>query len=209
MNVVKKIVSLNFIMLIVENTLISDELVTVKFSCHYSQCMGMCCVAGDAGAPLEAEEILYLKKNICNILPFMSKEGAEVCKTSGLSVKDIEGNDVTALMSGGACIFVIYHNGNARCAIEEAYRLRKISFPKPVSCHLYPVRLTDYQEFVAVNYHKWDICRTALKKGRKDGVFLYRYLKEALIRKFGVEWYEALEAAAEFYQKNETRFREK
>jgi hypothetical protein len=179
-------------MILHDNTIISDDLKLVRFSCDLSKCKGACCVEGDAGAPLEEEEISLLEDHIGEIFPFMAKEGIREIQNIGVFDYDAEGKYVTPLAGGKECAFVYFEKGIARCAIEKAYAEKKIPFAKPVSCHLYPIRIKDLGENLAVNYHKWHICNKALEKGMKENMPLYQFAGEALIRKFGREWYNRL-----------------
>ena len=186
-------------MIKIGNTVVSDQLIEFKFICNLDKCKGACCVAGDAGAPLEEEEISLLEDFKDVILPFMTEGGQKAVLEIGVFDYDVFGEFVTPLVNGVECAFTNFERGVAYCAIERAYEEGIIQFQKPVSCHLYPVRITKYEHFTAVNYHKWQICKSALKLGKKEGVPLYVFLKEPLIRKFGVAWYENLSemAAAE------------
>ena len=180
-------------MKIVGQTLVSDDLKQIYFACNLSACHGDCCVEGDAGAPLEESEISILEDDIDEVKPFMEESGLKVVEKYGVFDYDADGEYVTPLVNGRQCAFVVVENGINFCAIEKAYLAGKIKFQKPVSCHLYPVRLSKVGEFTAVNYHKWNICAPALINGRKDGKPLYQYLKAPLLRKFGEKWYEELE----------------
>jgi hypothetical protein len=184
-------------MIQIDNVLVSDELKDTFFSCDLSACHGDCCVEGDAGAPLEEEEISILEDYIDFIKPYMTKEGIEVIEKLGVFDYDAEGEYVTPLVNNRECAFVYVENGISFCAIEKAWLNKEIPFQKPISCHLYPVRLSKVGEFTAVNYHKWSVCAPALIKGKKEGVPLYRYLKDPLVRKFGEAWYEKLAAELE------------
>ncbi len=188
-------------MLIVQNSLVSDDLVEQKFCCDCPKCMGMCCIEGDAGAPYEEEEIKVLQNSLMEVYKFMTPEGVEAIEKQGVFVIDPEGKKVTPLIKGKECAFVVYINGIANCAIELTYIKKKISLQKPISCHLYPVRIIDYEDFFAVNYHEWAICKPALEKGEKEGIFMYEFLKKPLIRKFGKSWYTELEKIAEYMRK--------
>ncbi|MCK9611684.1 MAG: DUF3109 family protein [Bacteroidales bacterium] len=191
-------------MLIVGNTLVSDEIAQCYFCCNLQVCNGKCCVEGDAGAPLEEEEIQLIAKNLHEIKKFMTPDAiSEVIKT-GVFVTDPEGKKVTPLLSGRECVFVCYDKDIAFCAIEKAYSEKKITFQKPVSCHLYPVRVTDYDDFLAVNYHNWHVCKSAICKGKENKILLYKYLKAALIKKFGKEWYDELTKIAEYLAKKKS-----
>lgn len=191
-------------MLIIENTLVADELAECQFCCDYQACKGICCVEGDAGAPLEGDEIEILSSSISELYKVISAEGKAAIESQGIFVYDIEGKKVTPLINGRDCAFLVYKHDVASCAIEIAYKKKKISFQKPLSCHLYPVRVIDYKEFFAVNYHEWHICKPALKNGKKEGIYLYEFLKVPLIRKFGKDWYEELVKISE-YMRNKNR----
>jgi hypothetical protein len=180
-------------MIIIGNTSISDDLYLIKFCCNLARCQGACCVAGDAGAPLEEDEISILEDDLEQIKPFMTERGIETVKEVGVFDYDIHARFVTPLVNDGECAFAIFENGIAFCAIEKAYFEGKTKFRKPISCHLYPVRITKYETFDAVNYEKWNICKPALKLGNKEGLPLYKFLKVALVRKYGQDWYEELE----------------
>jgi len=179
-------------MLIIDDILVSDDLYLVKFRCALEKCLGACCVEGDAGAPLEEEEISNLEDYVDVIMEHMLPEGIETVKQSGVFDYDIEGKYVTPLIRGGDCAFINFRKGIAWCAIEKAYEEGKIPFRKPVSCHLYPVRLAKVGESEAVNYHKWPICKPALDTGTREGIPLYVFLKDALSRRFGEKWYRKL-----------------
>ncbi len=182
-------------MIIIDNTLVSEELKSVLFSCDLPACGGDCCVEGDAGAPLEEEEISILEDYLDEIKPFMTQKGMAVVEKNGVFDYDAEGEYVTPLVDDRECAFVYFENGISYCAIEKAWQERKTGFQKPISCHLYPVRLSRLKEHTAVNYDHWDICKAALIKGKQDGRPLYQYLKTPLIRKFGKAWYQKLETA--------------
>ncbi len=180
-------------MIAIENTIISESIKEIYFCCDLKKCKGACCVEGDAGAPLEEDEISILEDEIKNILPFMREKGKEIIEKNGVFDYDEFGNYVTPLINDRECAYVIFENDIAFCAIEKAYNLNKISFRKPVSCHLYPIRITKYKDFDAVNYHKWFICEKALINGKREKITLYKFVKDALIRKFGKKWYEELD----------------
>ena len=179
-------------MILLENTLISDDLQTVHFVCDLSKCKGACCVEGDAGAPLEEEEISLLEDYIDEIKSYMGAGGIEEIVKTGVFDYDADGKYVTPLVNGNECAFVYFEESIARCAIEKACQEKKIPFPKPLSCHLYPVRIKELHEGEALNYHKWHICNKALENGMKLKTPLYLFLEEALIRKYGRNWYNRL-----------------
>jgi len=179
----------------IDNTLVSEELKTICFSCDLSQCKGDCCVEGDAGAPLEEEEISILEDYLDEVKPYMSATGLKVVEKTGIFDYDTDGEYVTPLVNDRECAFVYFKNGISYCAIEKAWLEGKTDFQKPVSCHLYPVRLSKLKHHTAINYDRWDICQAALLKGKQDNIQLYKYLKEPLTRKFGESWYQKLTQA--------------
>ncbi|MBR3528070.1 MAG: DUF3109 family protein [Bacteroidales bacterium] len=179
-------------MIIVDDCIISDNLADVCFSCDLAKCKGACCVEGDCGAPLDAEEIPVLQRIYPDVKAYMSVEGIAAVEQQGVSSLDVDKQPCTPLVDNRDCAYAVHEHGLTLCAIEKAWRDGKVDFQKPISCHLYPVRIEDYGEFKAVNYHEWDICRYALAKGREEGRPLYQYLKEPLVRRFGQAWYDEL-----------------
>ncbi len=179
-------------MIVIDNVIVSDELASIKFSCDLSACHGNCCVDGDEGAPLEEDEIGIIEDYIEIIENYMTPEGIDVVDRHGVFDYGIDGEYVTPLINDRECAFVFWENGISFCAIEKAFLSKEIDFRKPVSCHLYPIRVKKYDSFDAVNYHRWPICDPALKKGKSEGLPLYVTLKEPLLRKFGAEFYKKL-----------------
>ncbi len=190
-------------MIVIDDTLVSEELGKIYFSCDLHSCHGDCCVEGDAGAPLEEEEISILEDALDDIKPYMTEKGKSVVEKNGVFDYDIDGEWVTPLVNDRECAFVYFENGISFCAIEKAWREGKIKFQKPVSCHLYPVRLKKLKFNTAVNYDHWEICNPALIKGKADNTKVYQFLKEPLIRKFGEKWYQKLSEAFEQKSKKE------
>lgn len=184
-------------MIAIDNTLVSEHLLEKKFVCDLEACKGACCVQGESGAPLEKEELQVLEDIYEEVKPYMAREGRMAIDKQGFYVIDEDGDYTTPLIKGAQCAFVYFDKGVASCAIEKAYREGKITFKKPISCHLYPVRITKYKEYDAVNYHKWHVCKPACECGARLDVPVYRFLKEPLIRRYGEEWYAQLCAAAE------------
>lgn len=182
-------------MIAIDDTLISDDLDEVFFICDLGRCHGACCVEGDAGAPLDEEEIGEMEDILDKVRPFMTEAGKQVVDQDGVFDYDADGNYVTPLVNQRECAFVYFEDRVAKCAIEKAFNEGMISFKKPVSCHLYPVRIVEYKDYDAVNYHKWSICDRALVTGKREGVRVYEFLKEPLIRKYGKEWYQKVDAA--------------
>jgi hypothetical protein len=189
-------------MIIVGDCIISENIAEKKFCCDLGKCKGCCCIEGDAGAPLEKREISILEKIYPQVKPYMEEKGIAEVEKNGVSALDMNDELCTPLVDGRECVYVCWEDGVAKCAIEKAYLDKKIDFQKPVSCHLYRIRVDNYNDFKAVNYHEWDICECAVKLGNEVGEPLYKYLKEPLIRKFGKQWYEELEWRCEEYLKN-------
>lgn len=184
-------------MIQIEDTLVSLDLIERHFLCDLSQCKGVCCIEGDSGAPLEEAEIAQLEKVLPAVWNDLSPQAQQVIEKQGVAYVDIEGDTVTSIVGGKNCVFTCYDaDGTCKCAIEKAYREGRTDFYKPVSCHLYPVRVTQYAGFRAVNYNRWEICKAAEILGRKEKLPAYKFLKEPLIRKFGKAWYETLETCA-------------
>jgi len=183
-------------MIMIDDKLVSDELFEKKFVCDLGACKGACCVEGESGAPLEESELEVLEEIIDEVKPYMRKEGIEAIEKSGLYEIDTDGEYVTPLVKGKECAYVSFDkNGTAKCSIEQAHRDGKIDFPKPISCHLYPIRLTELKDFTALNFHHWPICKPAHSCGAKLDVKVYRFLKEPITRKFGKSFFDQLEAA--------------
>ncbi|MBU2950559.1 DUF3109 family protein [Tamlana agarivorans] len=179
-------------------TIVADDVVKKDFLCNLSACKGACCIDGDAGAPLEADEAKILNDIYPKVKPFLRQEGIDAIEAQGAYVETEDGDLETTLINGADCAYVIFDEKKvALCAIEEAYNQGEISWKKPVSCHLYPVRVQDYSEFSAVNYHHWQICDDACTLGQELQVPIYKFVKEGLIRKFGEDWYAELEKVAE------------
>ncbi|AVR44623.1 DUF3109 domain-containing protein [Christiangramia fulva] len=178
-------------------TLVSEEIIKNDFVCNLSACKGACCIDGEAGAPVEEEETSILEEIYPRVKPFLRAEGIEAIEKQGKYIIRENGEIETPLIDGADCAYVTFDdNGTALCGIEEAYNQGEISWKKPVSCHLYPVRVEEYTSFSAVNYHRWEICDDACSLGKELQVPIYKFVKEALIRKFGEDWYTELEKVA-------------
>ena len=181
-------------MISIGDTIISDDLLAEEFVCNISKCKGECCVSGEAGAPLEKNEIKYLKKNFKKIKPFLSKKGIKAIEKQGVFVKGYNDELETPLIKGKECAFTVFSkDGIASCGIEKAYNKGVINFQKPISCHLYPVRINEYDQITAINYQSWSICSDACKLGKSLKIPVYKFVKKALIRKFGISWFNSLE----------------
>lgn len=183
-------------MIQIDDVIVSLDVLKDKFICDLGVCKGACCIEGDAGAPVEQDEVEKLKEVLPIIWDDLDEKAKAVIDRQGVVYTDKEGDIVTSIVNGKDCVFTCYdEKGMCYCAIEKAYRAGKTDFYKPVSCHLYPIRVADYGEFKAVNYHRWEICKAAVLLGQKENVPVYKFLKEPLIRKFGQLWYDELEVA--------------
>ncbi|TXE08170.1 DUF3109 family protein [Gelidibacter salicanalis] len=179
-------------------TIVSEDIIEKDFVCNLSACKGACCIDGDAGAPVELAETKILQDIYPKVKPFMRQAGIDAVEAQGTFTTNEDGEFETPLINGADCAYVMFDTkGTALCAIEEAHNQGEIDWKKPVSCHLYPVRVKDYTEFSAVNYHKWEICDDACTLGKELQVPVYKFVKQALIRKFGEDWYMELEKVAE------------
>lgn len=186
-------------MIEIGNTLVSLDIIEESFLCDLHSCHGSCCVNGDSGAPLEDDEIDYLEQHIGAIKPFLRLEGIESITKNGVWVKDIEHEQTTPLVNGKECAFVVFEDGKSFCGIERAWEAGVIRFQKPISCHLYPIRIKKYKRFEAVNYDRWEICKAAILLGQAKKLKIYEFLKTPLIRKYGEDWYKELSFTAEQY----------
>lgn len=193
-------------MLAIQSTLVSEEIIEKHFVCDLNACKGACCVKGDYGAPLEDDELKQLEKTWPKVKPYLAEAGVKAIEKQGKYVL-YEGKEwVTPLVSGKECAYTIFDKGVAKCGIEKAYFDGKITFRKPVSCHLYPIRINKMKNAVeAINYDRWSICKPACKLGDSLKVPIYKFLKDSLTRKFGEEWYRELEVAAEELQKQSAK----
>ncbi len=189
-------------MLIVGDILVSEDLLEKKFVCDLQACKGTCCVQGDAGAPLGEEEPGILEEEYEHFQSYIRPEGREAVKRDGVFTIDSDGDVVTPLIDGKECAYTVFdEQGIAGCGIEQAWLAGKTKFRKPISCHLYPVRVKKLVDIDALNYHTWDVCKPACECGSKLQVPVYRFLKEALTRAYGEEWYSQLELIAKEWEK--------
>jgi hypothetical protein len=184
-------------MLEIGRKVVSLDLLTSCFTCDLNTCKGACCVSGDSGAPLEPGEAEILDLIFPVLRHYLSHASVKSIEDQGTSVIDIEQDVVTPLNNGKECAYAFFKRGIAYCAIERAYIEGKISFRKPVSCHLYPVRVKKYRDFDAVNYDRWDVCHAATTLGNVLNMPVYMFVKTPLIRKYGEDWFNLLEIAAE------------
>lgn len=177
-------------------TLISEEILENAFVCDLNACKGACCVEGSSGAPLEKEELGTLESIYPDIKPYLREEGIRAIEAQGTFVKGSDGEWETPLVDNKECAYTVFEDGVALCGIERAQKAGATSWKKPVSCHLYPVRVREYTQITAVNYHQWHICDPACSLGLSLNVPIYKFVREALIRKFGEAWYKQLEEVA-------------
>ena len=178
-------------------TIVSEDIIEKDFVCNLHACKGACCIEGEAGAPVTKEEVSILKDIYPKVKPFLRPEGIAAIEKQGTHIQTEHDELETPLVDGKECAYVTFTDrGIASCGIEDAYNAGAIDFIKPVSCHLYPVRVQEYSEFAAVNYHRWPICDDACTLGKELQVPVYKFVKTALIRKFGENWYAQLEKVA-------------
>ncbi len=180
-------------MIAIQNTLVSEELLDKKFVCDLAACKGACCVQGESGAPLEAEETGILAEIWDSVKPFIPADGVAAIESQGTHIIDSDGDKVTPLVKDKHCAYTYFEkDGTASCGIEKAFLAGKTEFRKPVSCHLYPVRLQDGNPFTKVEMHTWKICSPACACGEKLDVPVFRFLEKPLVRRFGQAWYNEL-----------------
>jgi len=180
-------------------TIVSEDILEKDFVCNLASCKGACCVDGDAGAPLSEEETKILEEIYPKIKPYLRKKGIEAIEKQGTWLVGWDGELETPLVGEKECAYVIFDGKTALCTIEQAYNQGIIDWKKPISCHLYPIRIKDFSDFSAVNYDRWDICNDACTLGKELSVPIYKFVREALIRRFGEQWYAELEKIAEEY----------
>ncbi len=185
-------------MIQIDDAIISIDCLSEKFCCDLDDCKGKCCIEGDAGAPLDLDEVEQIEEVLGTVWPMLSAQAQAVIDKQGVAYTDEEGDLVTSIVNGKDCVFTCYdERGYCYCALEKAYREGKTNFYKPLSCHLYPIRLKNIGDGVALNYHRWEVCKMAVEKGRQLNLPVYRFLKEPLVRRFGEAWYAELESAVE------------
>lgn len=183
------------------NTIVSDDVLEKEFVCNLTACKGQCCIDGDAGAPLDENETAILEDIYPIIKPYLRPEGIDAIENQGTWVVGEDGTFETPLINNKECAYVIFDGPTALCGIEQAYNEGLVKWKKPISCHLYPIRIKEFSQFSAVNYNRWHICDDACTLGKELEVPAYKFLKEPLIRKFGESWYNELETVATEWQK--------
>ena len=192
-------------MIAIGSTLCSEEVFTHAFVCDLGKCQGACCVQGDAGAPLREEELLVLDRIRPALEPFLRPEGLAALAEQGNYVRDSDGEWVTPLVAGKECAYVVFKGGTSFCGIETAHRAGVVDWPKPLSCHLYPIRVTSYKAYDALNVDHWKVCEPACSLGKALNVPVFRFLKNSLIRAYGTEWYEEAEQVHEALEQERSR----
>lgn len=181
----------------VGDVLLSSDIITEKFCCDLDECKGACCVEGDAGAPVTLDEIGGIEASLDAVWPQMSAAAQAVVDRQGVAYNDPEGDLVTSIVDGRDCVFTCHEGGLCLCLLEKAYRAGRSEFCKPMSCALYPIREKRLSNgLIALNYHRWSVCAAARRKGEALGLYVYEFLKEPLVRRFGQEWYDELASVA-------------
>jgi hypothetical protein len=176
-----------------DDKILSADILQEKFTCDLSKCKGACCVEGSDGAPLSSEEVQTIEKLLPEIKPYMRPEAIEYVDEMGVSYLDWEKEPVTQIINGKECVFVYFDEENiAKCAIEKGFLEGKYQYKKPISCYLYPIRIKKYEKFTALNYHQWDICEDARINGKETDLNVFEFLKDPIIQRFGVEFYQEL-----------------
>lgn len=177
----------------VAGVLVSSDILTERFCCDYEKCKGICCVEGDAGAPVTMDEVASIEDSLDTVWPELSASAQSVIDRQGVAYADRDGELVTSIVRGKDCVFTCYDGDNCLCALERAYRQGRSKFCKPISCALYPIREKTFSNgLVGLNYNRWDVCRDAREKGKALDIPVYQFLKEPLIRRFGEAWYQEL-----------------
>lgn len=181
----------------IDGVMISSEILTEYFCCDYEKCKGICCVEGDAGAPVKMEEVAGIEDALDTVWPMLSASAQSVIDRQGVVYTDRDGDLVTSIVRGKDCVFTCYEGDSCLCALEKVYRSGKTKFCKPISCALYPIREKNFEGgLIGLNYNRWAVCADAVEKGKALRLPVYQFLKEPLIRRFGEEWYEELCAVA-------------
>ena len=177
----------------IENKLVSLDIFEKRFFCALDKCEGYCCVEGESGAPLEEKETVILENIFPNIRHFLQDKALKTIEEKGAWETDIENEKVTPLINGAECVYAIFEDNICKCAIEKAYNKGLTDFIKPISCHLYPIRISKMNGIEAINYQKWYLCDCARKLGLEKNIPVFRFLKEAIIRKYGEAFFNEME----------------
>jgi hypothetical protein len=188
----------------IDGVLVSEDILREPFACSILHCKGACCEEGDLGAPLEESELALIQQDLDRIKPYLPTKAVDAIERLGFYERAPDGEPVTQTLEGRACVFAKKDDqGHWQCGIEQAWKDGQTTFRKPISCHLYPIRAKQYGEYLALNYHKWEICEPACQAGKAQQIPVYRFLKDALIRKMGEEWYTELAAVAADWTSNQ------
>lgn len=184
-------------MIEIKDTVVTLDLFREQFCCDLGACKGACCIEGDAGAPVKLEEVAQLEEAAEIVWDELSPKAQKVIKAQGVVYTDQDGDIVTSIVDNKDCVFTCYDDkGCCYCAIDKAFREGRCKFQKPISCHLYPIRLSRMGSYTAVNYHRWDVCKAATLLGKKLNLPVYKFLKEPLIKAFGQEWWDECDVVA-------------
>ncbi len=190
-------------MIEIGRTILSRNIFEKQFLCDILKCKGVCCIEGDSGAPLTNEEAILIEREYYTFEKYLPENHKKEISEQGFAVIDSDGDLITPLVNNRECVYSYYNNkGILKCAIEKAYFEGKTEFRKPISCHLFPIRITEYKKFDAVNYEELEICKPGRQCGASEKLSIYKFLKEPLIRKYGEEWYKEVEVAAHFLSDN-------
>lgn len=187
-------------MIQIDDKILSLDILKKHFCCDLAKCHGACCVQGQSGAPLTQDEVLILEDILKKVTPFLKPEGIRSIKEQGVAIIDGDGDLVTPLIDGKECAYCINEKGINLCAIEKAWINKKIDFRKPISCHLYPIRVKDFNTFLGLNYDQWEVCEPARKLGLEQNIPVYKCLKDAIIRAYGADFYLQIEEAAKLLE---------
>jgi len=187
-------------MIQIDDKILSLDIIQKHFCCDLPKCLGSCCVQGQSGAPLEPDEILIIEEILDTIAPYLNPKGLESIKKQGVATIDADGDLVTPLIDGKECAFCISENGISFCGIERAWLDKKVDFRKPISCHLYPIRVKKYATFTGLSYDQWNVCEPARKLGESKNIPIYKCLHDAIVRAYGIDFYNQLEEAAKLLE---------
>lgn len=196
-------------MILIQDVIVSADILEEEFICNLERCKGACCVAGDRGAPLTKAEVKEIKKELPAIRPYLTPAYLYNIEKYNFFEKDEDEYVTTCNKKGGECNFLVYEDGTAFCGIEKAWRAGATSFRKPVSCHLYPIRERQLKNYTGIDYHRWKICSPACALGKEKKVKVYQFLKDPLIRRFGEAWYDELVEVAKAYEEERSRGRKR
>ena len=191
-------------MIEMEGKVVSYDIIRERFVCDLAKCKGICCVEGESGAPLEEDEVKLLEEEYHRIKPYLREQGIKAIENQGTAVRDADQEMVTPLVDGKyECAYALFENGIARCGIEKAWEDEATRFRKPVSCHIYPIRVKKYSSLQAVNYDRWKVCDPARSNGDRENVPVFHFVREAIERKFGTDFYQKLQIISDGLQQED------